>query len=282
MRRNFVVGALALAVAAVIPASASAAVTSQTLQAVATPSKVSQKGKAPLFPTPVSLKVDTDTTYSNTTFMPPTSFNPTPAATSVNIDFDNDFKFTTKGIPTCNPTLLTGTTTAQAIAVCGASQVGSGSATLTGSGGNASAVVTAFNGTPVNGQPQILLHSRVGAPLNTTAILSGVLTTSPLGGDYGRRLVVTVPVLGGGYEVITHFSTTVDKRFKVKKTVKVNGKKKTIKVKSGYVTAVCRDKNKTWNFQGVFNYETFAPLPKASSSLTASTTQKCQPVKPKK
>ncbi|MFN2612336.1 MAG: hypothetical protein ABR536_03075 [Solirubrobacterales bacterium] len=266
-----------MAVAAVIPASASAAITSQTLKAVATPSKVSQKGRFPLFPAPVSLRVDTDTTYDTPLTL---GSRPSPAATNVNIDFDNDFKFTTKGIATCNPILLTGTTTAQAIAVCGASQVGAGSATLGGIAGPASAVVTAFNGTPVNGQPQILLHSRIGAPLNTTAILSGVLTSSPVGGDYGRRLVVTVPPVAGGNEVITHFDTTVNRRFKVKKTVRINGVRKTIKVKSGYVTAICRDKNKTWNFRGVFNYQTFNGPP-ASSSLTASTTQKCQPVKPK-
>jgi hypothetical protein len=266
---------LAVAVTAALPASASAAISSQTIKAVATPSKVSQKNKAPKFATPVSLRVDTDATYD--TPLTPGS-HPSPAATLVNIDLDNDFKFTTKGLPTCNPTSLTGTTTAQAQAVCGTSQVGTGSAILGGIAGPASAVVTAFNGTPVNGQPQLLLHSRVGAPLNTTAILQGVLTKSPLGGDYGKRLVVTVPPLGGGYEVITHFDTTVDKRFKVKK--KVNGKK--VKVKSGYVTAVCQDKNKTWDFQGVFNYQTFPPLPPASSSLTTSTTQKCKPIKAKK
>lgn len=271
-KKRYAIGVLAVAVAAVIPASALASVDDVKLTVAATPTKVSKKGKAPKYPTPVALRVDVDTTYSATS---PPPVAPSPAATSVNIDLDNDFRFTTKGVARCNPTTLTGTTTEVAIALCGKSKIGTGSAVLAGAAGPATAVITAFNATPVNGQPQILLHSRVSAPLNTTAILPGVLSPSPLGGDYGKRLVVTVPPLASGFEVFTHFDTTVNRRFKVKK--KVNGKTK--KVKSGYVTAVCKDKNKTWNFQGLFNYSTFPPNAPATSSLTRSATQVCQPKK---
>lgn len=267
-KRKYVIGALAVAVAAVIPASASAAITSQTVTVSATPTKVTKKtsAKKGKFPTPVAITVGTHAVYSATAPSPP---NPTPVATLVNIDFDKDFTFTTKGIPTCNPTALTGTTTAAAQAVCGASQVGTGSANLVGVAGPATAVVTAFNGTPVNGQPQLLLHTRVGAPLNTTAILPGVLTKSPIAG-FGSRLVVTVPPLAGGFEALTDFVTTVDKRFKVKK--KVNGKTK--KVKSGYVTATCKDK--TWNVQGLFNYSTFPPNAPATSTLNPVASASCK------
>jgi hypothetical protein len=267
-KRKYVIGALAVAVAAVIPASASAAITSQTVTVAASPTKVTKKKSANKgkYPTPVALTVGTHAVYSAVTPSPP---NPTPVATLVNIDFDKDFTFTTKGIATCNPTALTGTTTAAAQAVCGASQVGTGSANLVGVAGPATAVVTAFNGTPVNGQPQLLLHTRVGAPLNTTAILPGVLQKSPVAG-FGTRLVVTVPPLAGGYEALTDFVTTVDKRFKVKK--KVHGKTK--KIKSGYVTATCA--NKSWDVQGVFNYSTFPPAAPASSSLSPTATAACK------
>lgn len=271
-KKNYVIGALAVAVAAVIPASASAAITSQTVTVAASPTKVTKKakkGSKPKYATPVALTVGTHAVYSATAPSPP---NPTPVATLVNLDFDNDFTFTTKGIPTCNPTALTGTTTAAAQAVCGPSQVGTGSANLVGIVGPATAVVSAFNGTPVNGQPQLLLHTRVGAPLNTTAILPGVLTKSPVAG-FGTRLVVTVPPLAGGYEALTDFVTTVDKRFKVKK--KVNGKTK--KIKSGYVTAVCQDKNKTWDVQGLFNYSTFPPAAPATTTSTPTATAACKP-----
>ncbi len=272
-KRNYVIGALAVAVAAVLPAGASAAVTSQTIKFAANPAKAS---KSPKTPTPVSVRVDTDSTWDA---YGPAPTAPTPATTDADIDFDNDFVFNTKGIPTCNPTSLAGTTTAAAVAVCGSSQVGSGSATLNGAVGPRTAVVTAFNGTPVNGQPQLLLHTRLDS-LNITQILPGVLQTSPLGGDYGKRLHVDVPAaqIGGGFEVITHFDTTVSKPLTIKKKVG----KKTVKVKSGYVVASCRDKNRTWNISSVFSFGTVSSSFAPTSMFPAVTTQTCRAAKVKK
>jgi hypothetical protein len=272
-KRNYLLGALALAVAAAIPATASAAVTSQTISASVSPTKVSTKT-----PAPVSLTVKTDSSWSAYS---PAPTAPTPTTNAADIDFDNDFVFNTKApVKTCNPTLLAGTTTDQAKAACGAAQVGTGSATLNGVVGPRTAVVTAFNGTPVGGQPQILLHTYVQS-INVTQVLPGVLQTSPLHGDYGKRLHVTVPAaqLGGGFEVITHFETTVNKRFTI--TKKKNGKK--VKVKSGYVTARCRDKDKTWNLNSVFSFSNVAPtFTTTTETHSATASVKCKPVKPKK
>jgi hypothetical protein len=267
-KRTFLSGALALVVVAAVPAVASAAVSSQTIKGAASPAKAST---SPKLAKPVALRVDTDTNYS--TFEPfPSSY-----ASSVNVDFDNDFTFNTKGIPTCDPTKLPNTTTEAAIAACGQSKVGTGSATVRGNAlfGSANGVVTAFNGAPQGANPVLLLHARIGPPLNTTSVLTGVLTPSPLHGDYGKRLVVTVPPLAGGQVVITHFDTTVQRPVTVKK--KVKGKTK--KVKSGYVTAVCRDKDKLWNYSGEFN---FTANPTAQPSITTTATQPCKPIPVKK
>ena len=239
-KRTLMSSALALVALAAVPAVSSAAVTSQTIKGAASPSKASTSPKTPK---PVALRVDTDTSYDS--YTPPSSY-----ASSVNVDFDNDFAFNTKGIPTCDPAQLGNTTTEQAIAACGASQVGSGSTTVNGVFGPAAGTVTAFNGAPQGGNPVLYLHARVNAPLNTTTILTGVLMPSPLGGDYGKRLAVTVLPLAGGQVVITHFDTTVQRPLVIKKKVKIKGKKKVQKVKSGYVTATCRDKDKQWNYSG--------------------------------
>jgi hypothetical protein len=268
--RTILCGALATVVAvAAVPAVASAAVIKQTIGGAASPSKVSN---SPKLAKPVSLRVDTDTAYDA---YPPSSYS-----SSVNVDFDNDFVFNTKGIPTCTAT-LTNTTTEQALAACGAAKVGAGSATINGAGAfaNLAGVVTAFNGAPQGGLPVILLHARVSGALNTTSVLVGVLKPSPLGGDYGKRLEVTVPPLAGGQAVITHFDTTVSRPLTVKKKIKVKGKKKTVKVKSGYVTASCRDKDKLWNYSGVFNFST---LTLAQPPITTTATQPCTPIKAKK
>jgi hypothetical protein len=272
MRKRYcVIGATALlGVAVAIPTMAQSAVTSQTIKSVVTPSKLSVSKKTP---TPASIRVDTDSSWDSFSPAP----NPTPATVSADIDFDKGMIFNTKPVKTCDLTKLAGTTTDQAKAACGPAQVGQGSANLNGIIGALSGVVTAFNGTPTGGSPTIYLHTRVNNP-PLTQVLVGTLTKSPAGAPYGTRLHVPIPAqqLGGGLEVITHFDTTVDRKFKI--TKKVKGKK--VKVKSGYVTATC-PKNKTLSTQGTF---AFGSAPTFSPSVTkvATTTQPCKPIAVKK
>ena len=51
-------------------------------------------------------------------------------ATRAQVFFDDDLRFFTKGVPTCDAAKLTNTTTAQAKARCGNAQVGAGAATV--------------------------------------------------------------------------------------------------------------------------------------------------------
>jgi hypothetical protein len=251
-KRNYVIGAVALlAVAVAIPAIAQSAVTSQTIKSAVTPSKLS---KSRATPTPASIRVDVDTAWNAYTGVG----NPSPASVNTDVDFDNALIFNTKPVKTCAASALTGTTTDQAIAACGSSKVGTGSATLNGVIGPLNAVVTAFNGAPVGGKPQILLHTRVANPP-----------------PYGSRLHVPIPAqqLGGGFEVITHFDTTVSKKFKIKKKGKT--------VKSGYVTATC-PKAKVLKVQGVFGYGTAPGFAQSSSTTAAAPDQRCKQVAAKK
>src|SRR4051794_3231671 len=115
-------------------------------------------------------------------------------ATQAKLVFDKkDVKFNPKAVPGCQPTAIENTTTEAAKAACGSSVIGSGSAVAAlplGAGGTRQdfpAVVTAFNRGDAKG---LLLHSRVGAPLNTTVVLQATLS--------GSTLTVNIPPLAGG------------------------------------------------------------------------------------
>ncbi len=272
-KKKYLIGVVGLLVIAVaIPAVAQSAVISQTIKSKVAPTKLSKSKKTP---TPASIRIDTDAGWD--LYGPATSGNPTPTATIADIDFDNDLIFTTKPVKTCPASKLAGTTTEQAIAACSSAKVGSGSAALDGIIGPVTGTVTAFNGAPVGGKPQLLLHTRVPA-IPTTQILVGTLDKSPLGKPYGSRLHVVIPAsqLGGGLEVIKHFDTTVNRKFTI--TKKVNGKK--TKVKSGYVTATCKDK--ILNTSSVFSYGSVQSGFQTTSTKTATTTQPCKPKAVKK
>lgn len=267
-KKNYVIGACALlAIAVAIPAVAQSAVTSQTINSKVTPTKLSKSRSTP---TPASINVGVDANWDSFTG----AGNPSPAAVNTDVNFDNALIFNTKPVKPCDLSALAGTTTDQAIAACGKSKVGTGSATLNGVIGPLSAVVTAFNGTPSGGSSTIYLHTRVANPPLTT-VLVGTLVKSPAGKPYGMQLHVPIPAqqLGGGFEVITHFDTTVNKKFKIKKKGKT--------VKSGYVTATC-PKAKKLQVQGVFGYGTAPGFAQSSSKTAQATPQACKQVAPKK
>jgi hypothetical protein len=267
-KKIYVIGATALlAVAVAIPVnSAQSAISSQTIKSAVTPTKLSKSAKTP---TPASIRVDVDANWDSFSG----AGNPSPAAVNTDIDFDKDLIFNTKPVKPCVLSKLSGTTTDQAIAACGASKVGTGSASLNGIIGPLTAQVTAFNGTPSGGSSTIYLHTRVSNPPLTT-ILVGTLSKSPAGAPYGSRLHVPIPAqqLGGGFEVITHFDTTVNKKFKITKKGK--------KIKSGYVTSTCRDKK--IQVQGVFGYGTAPTFAQSSSKTVAAPIQACKQIVPKK
>ena len=177
----------------------------------------------------------------------PTQFV-TNGTTRTQVDLDDDFKFTTKGLKQCRAD-LEGSTTADAIGACKSSKVGTGSAVVcvnNGFGGcvnsGVPSVVTAFNGKPTgSGLPTLILHSRIEfGPINQTTLLKGVLRDSPLGGDFGKRLDVPVDLPVG--TAITDFLVTV------KKTFTVDGHKKR------YIAARCHDGNHKLNYGATFTY----------------------------
>jgi hypothetical protein len=270
-RRHFV-WALALALALGLTGVANAAST-QSLSASISPTKLDKKK----YKKSVKLSIHT-TTSGASGFGPTDAVKALPAETqTADIDFDKNIKFTTKGLPQCDPSLVSGDTDA-AKAACPDSIVGSGTAV-----GNCvpnpsissvtPTVVTAFNGVPNGGKPTIILQSVVhqqnpdgstGAYL-TTIPLIGTLEKSPVSG-YGTRLHVPVDQLLGGACTLVDFQTTVGKTYKAK-----SGKKKK---KRFYISARC--KSKKIKVTSDWSYYNGAP---AINGVDNSTPIKCKPKK---
>jgi hypothetical protein len=173
------------------------------------------------------------------------------------IDFDHGLTFATNTVTRCTGDLSG--TTQSGMKNCGDSYVGGGYATLcvssTGPGGNCdtggypaptnppapgvvNAQISAYNGPKDGGQsgnqPTILLQSVSDhTPLGpTTVVLTGSLFNSPLGGDFGKRLDVPIPLIGGGAGALTDFSVNIN-----------NG---------GFIKGECDDGN--WSYSAQFNY----------------------------
>lgn len=243
-RKHLVVGTLALTVSVAMAGSAQAVLSGQTLTTVVAPAKQQFKK----FRAVKRIRVGVDTQYSGANF--------TPKAVNTKVHFDRHFRFFAGRLPRCAPASLANTTTEQANARCGAARVGFGTSFVTNGAQGAQGLVTAYNGTPVGGRQQLLLHNRIGPPLNATSVLSGVLRPSDQGRLYGWMLDVTVPILPLGF-VITHFDTTVPKRLTKPKNKKKN------KPARFFVENRCRDRNRQWDFLAVTTYntgfQTFAP-----------------------
>jgi hypothetical protein len=178
---------------------------SQAIGAVIGPKKLYKK----IF-TPASLEVTTALTTSS-----PSGF-PSPT-THVVIDFDKNAKVFSKGVPTCDPTKLQNTSTEVALQQCGNAKIGSGTGqAVINVGGKllpAPATVTAFNGKPVGGKTVVLLHTYATSPVQTTLVLTGVVSNYNKEG-YGPRLDVEVPLIAGGAGALTDFNVKIDKKYK--------------------------------------------------------------------
>ena len=133
----------------------------------------------------------------------------------VKLYFDSDLKFNTTSVPACNKNLAN-TTEQQAMALCGSSLVGKGTAQAT-STANATinGCVLAFNGP----NSKIILHSRfvINPPCpnpststagSVDAILTGTLTAAGKAG-YGKKL--DVPNIDTQPLPLKDYDTTVQK-----------------------------------------------------------------------
>lgn len=244
MRKHLIwVAALVVALGA---SSIAFAATQHTVKAKVAPTKQKKRvfGAASLDFTTESTCTESDTCKLN-------------PANRVRVYIDDDLKLSSRGLPSCNPDDLEGTTTTQARAMCKSSLVGKGSSVAFIAGQKnapASGIGTGFNGPKRGGRPTLIVHNYVPA-LGRTVVLVGKL--NPGTGDYGTILDVSVPPL--------QFGTALAKfQLKIQRTFRFRGKVR------HYVSARCFDKNKTWNFKGRDDYGGGDP------PQTATATQRCQ------
>ena len=231
-KRKYLVGALLSVIGAlVVSSSASAAVTGQTLTTTWSPTKFNKKTFGPLG----SMTTVVDTNYSG-------GF--TPFGTQTQLFFSHDIKFTPGNIPPCNLNAISTVPQSQSDATCGASKVGSGSATI--NGGILTGKVAAYNGPTIGGSPTIGLHTDVfaGGAYSFSTTLTGILNLA------SNTLTVAIPATG---TAITHFETTITKRKSGKNTF--------------YVMARCKKKKWVNSETTTFN---------DGSSTSATATQKCK------
>jgi len=233
-KRKYLVGALLSVIGAlIVSGTASAAVTGQVYTVTTSPAKQDKKVFGPVG----SFKNVVDTNYA------PGAFSP--FGTQTVLTFTKDIKFTPGNIPQCNLSSISTVPQAQSDATCGASKVGTGSATI--NGGLLTGKVAAYNGTPSGGNPTIGLHTDVFLPSGAysfSTTLTGVLNTG------ANTLTVNIPPTG---TAITHFETTITKKKSGKNTF--------------YVMARC--KKKKWTNTETTTYTD-------GSQTTASSTQKCK------
>jgi hypothetical protein len=158
---------------------------------------------------PVSAKVNLDVTSGDS--------NPPPKMLQATSVFDNQVKVNFRGLPTCNPSKLENTDATAARKACPTAIIGTGFANAKVTFPDqapidAPAPVTLFNGAPVGGNPQIIIHAYTTVPAPTTFIVPGVLRK--IGGGQ-QSITFQVPPIAGGYGTLVHFDTRIGRKFKV-------------------------------------------------------------------
>lgn len=142
---------------------------------------------------PAKLFTHVSTTYAHPADRPKGGF-----VRKTQIYYDDDGRINANAVPKCNQNLAN-TNMATAMSKCGKALVGTGKAVATSAANaNIPACVLVFNGPPKNGNPTVLLHTRIQGTNCTkpagnksgslTVLLTGVI--KPATGDYGNILEV--------------------------------------------------------------------------------------------
>jgi len=196
-------------------------------------------------------------------YLNPGNANPGGAVNRTQIFLDDDFKINPKVTPKCNPAAISGNIPmSAAMAACGSSLVGKGTATASANGAfTINGCVLLFNGAPQGGKPTLQVFTRVqvaspssilcGTPSsnnqgNATILLSGVVKGAS--GDYGIQLDINHITNAAAFP-LTEFKTVIKR-----------GK---------YFSGRCHDGNHKWNLKTTWTYND-------NVKETEKHTQKCK------
>lgn len=142
-----------------------------------------------------------------------------PVLKTVNLQFDKHGSLYTKGLPTCNPSKLQSTLTAQAKKACGSALVGTGRVAAEiafpeQAPFNASGPLLIFNGKPKGGNPTLVFHVYAHVPAPTTFVTTGII--KKIHGKYGTEAQISIPTIVGGQGSLTSFKATLHKTWTYK------------------------------------------------------------------
>jgi len=142
-----------------------------------------------------------------------------PALKTIALEFDKNGGIETKGLPTCDPSKLISTLTAQAKKVCGSALVGTGTVSAQilfpeQAPFNASGPLLIFNGKPKGGKPVLVFHVHANVPAPTTFVTTGVI--SKASGKYGTSTEIAIPTIVSGQGSLTSFKATLHKTWTYK------------------------------------------------------------------
>jgi hypothetical protein len=140
-----------------------------------------------------------------------------PALQRAVIDFDRDGRLSTRGLATCDPSLLQEATPREARERCPRAIVGTGHVgALIAIGGlppvYASSLLTIFNGPRQEGRPTAILHARTTEPAVQSFVITVPIERRP--GAFRYRATIDVPPIAGGRGSLTHLDVDIGRRYR--------------------------------------------------------------------
>jgi hypothetical protein len=146
--------------------------------------------------------------------------SPPPVLEQIVIWFDKHGSVETRGLPVCTRGKLVATTTAKARSLCPGAIVGKGFGTAIvyfpeSAPIPASSPITIFNGPKKDGNPTVLAHAHLTAPVSTTFVVQ-IEIQKVHDGRYGFKTVAKIPKIAGGAGVPTYGRLTIGKTWKYK------------------------------------------------------------------
>jgi len=134
------------------------------------------------------------------------------------IDFDRDGRLSVAGLPVCAPESIATVGSAEARAICGGAQVGSGTvgALVTLPSGETvpvSSPLSIFNGPRLGDLPTAVLHARLDA-LGMSETYAILVPIEKRRGDFRYRARLDIPPIAGGAGAITHVDVKIGRRYR--------------------------------------------------------------------
>jgi len=171
-----------------------------------TPKVLPKKGKAP-----ITLKVEGKIKTDDGSHVP--------VLKTVNLQFDKNGELNTTGLPSCQPSKLQSTLTAQAKKVCASSLIGTGKVSAEiafpeQKPFNASGPLLIFNGPKKGANRTLVFHVYAHVPAPTTFVTEALI--KKIHGKYGTEAQIKIPTIVSGQGSLTSFQATLHKTWTYK------------------------------------------------------------------